>query len=129
MPYLGPIRPRFEVAQRGMQIGTLLGSTSGLIFLFVVAYKRDLIILHKPDLLSSNIKIMFTQLPAKITSSLLVGINPFVDQFFSAQLVIGSIAALNYGIKIPAFAIGIVSIAIGNVMLPYFSKHTNISTI
>ena len=82
-----------------LAIGTLLGSTSGLIFLFVVAYKRDLIILHKPDLLSSNIKIMFTQLPAKITSSLLVGINPFVDQFFSAQLVIGSIAALNYGIK------------------------------
>ena len=65
---------------------------------------------------------MFRQLPAKLSSSLLTGVNPLVDQYFSAQLIIGSIAALNYGIKIPAFAIGIIGIALGNVLLPYFSK-------
>ena len=45
-----------------------------------------------------------------------------VDQFFAAQLAIGSIAALNYALKIPAFAIGIIVIAINKVLLPYFSK-------
>lgn len=105
-----------------LAIGTLVGSILGFIFVAFIALNRKLIQLHKPDFNSSGVKTLFVQLPAKLSSSLLVGINPFVDQYFSAQLVIGSIAALNYGIKIPAFAIGIVGIAVGNVILPYFSK-------
>ena len=34
-----------------------------------------------------------------------------------------SLKALNYGIKIPAFAISISSVAIGTVLLPYFSRN------
>lgn len=105
-----------------LAVGTLAGSIIGFIFVGIVAYNRNLIRLHKPDFVSSDIKTLFGQLPAKLSSSLLVGVNPFVDQFFSAQLVAGSIAALNYGLKIPAFAISIVGLAVGNVMLPYFSK-------
>lgn len=105
-----------------LAIGTLIGSFLDFAFISTVAYNKNLINLQKPDFISNNIKTLFSQLPAKVSSSLLVGINPFVDQYFSAQLVIGSIAALNYGIKIPAFAIGIVGIAVGNVILPYFSK-------
>lgn len=106
-----------------LAIGTLIGSILDFIFVSFIALKRKLIHLQKPDFLSSDIKTLFRQLPAKVSSSLLVGVNPFVDQYFSAQLVVGSIAALNYGLKIPAFAIGIVGLAVGNVMLPYFSKH------
>lgn len=105
-----------------LAIGTLIGSILGFVFVAIIAINRKLIQLHKPDFTSKGIKTLFIQLPAKLSSSLLVGINPFVDQYFSAQLAIGSIAALNYGIKIPAFAIGIVGIAVGNVILPYFSK-------
>ncbi|MEY8848964.1 murein biosynthesis integral membrane protein MurJ [Psychroserpens sp. XS_ASV72] len=105
-----------------LAIGTLVGSILGFLFVGSVAIRRRLIQLHKPDFASSNIITLFKQLPAKLSASILVGINPFVDQYFSAQLAIGSIAALNYGEKIPAFAIGIVGIAVGNVMLPYFSK-------
>ncbi|OUS02944.1 virulence factor MviN [Flavobacteriales bacterium 33_180_T64] len=105
-----------------LAIGTLLGSVFGFGFVLIIAAKRKLIHISKPDFMSTDVKTLFGQLPAKLSSSLLVGINPFVDQFFSAQLIVGSIAALNYGIKIPAFAIGIVGIAVGNVMLPYFSK-------
>ncbi|WP_435413446.1 murein biosynthesis integral membrane protein MurJ [Psychroserpens mesophilus] len=105
-----------------LAIGTLIGSILGFVFVAIIAFNRKLIQLHKPDFTSAGIKTLFVQLPAKLSSSLLVGINPFVDQYFSAQLVVGSIAALNYGIKIPAFAIGIVGIAVGNVILPYFSK-------
>src|SRR5690606_25281133 len=58
----------------------------------------------------------------KVASSFLTAMNNYIDQFFAAQLVIGSIAALNYGIKIPAFAISIVITALGSVLLPHFSR-------
>ena len=106
-----------------LAFGTLVGSFLSFLFILTVAIKRNIIHLHKPDFKSVNIKILFKQLPAKLSSSLLSGINPLVDQYFSAQLVIGSIAALNYGIKIPAFGISIIGAALGNVLLPYFSKN------
>ncbi|MGF1556639.1 murein biosynthesis integral membrane protein MurJ [Paucihalobacter sp.] len=105
-----------------LAIGTLIGSVLGFIFVLVVALNRRIIILSTPNFRSKNSLMMFKQLPAKTTASLLNGINPIVDQYFSAQLIVGSIAALNYGIKIPAFAIGIGAMALGNVLLPYFSK-------
>ena len=106
-----------------LAFGTLIGSFLSFLFILTVAIKRNIIHLHKPDFKSVNIKILFKQLPAKLSSSLLSGINPLVDQYFSAQLIIGSIAALNYGIKIPAFGISIIGAALGNVLLPYFSKN------
>lgn len=105
-----------------LAIGTLIGSILGFLSVMLVAIKRKIIFLKTPDFKSKNIIVMFRQLPAKLTSSLLNGVNPIVDQYFSAQLIVGSIAALNYGIKIPSFAISIGSIALGNVLLPYFSK-------
>ena len=65
---------------------------------------------------------MFKQIPAKVSSGFLSGMNTVVDQFFAAQLVIGSVAAINYGLKIPAFLMGILVIALTNVLLPQFSK-------
>jgi putative peptidoglycan lipid II flippase len=105
-----------------LALGTLFGSALSFMFLAFIAFKRKIINLRKPDFKSVNIKVLFRQLPAKLSSSLLSGINPLIDQYFSAQLIVGSIAALNYGIKIPSFAIAIVGIALGNVLLPYFSK-------
>ena len=106
-----------------LALGTLFGSILSFIFLLVVAYNRGVIKVNKPDFVSVNIKVLFRQLPAKLSASLLSGINPLIDQYFSAQLIVGSIAALNYGIKIPAFAIAIAGVALGNVLLPYFSKN------
>lgn len=105
-----------------LALGTLFGSILSTIFLAIVAFKRGILFMNIPDFKSANIIILFKQLPAKLSSSLLSGINPLIDQYFSAQLIVGSIAALNYGIKIPAFAISIVGLALGNVLLPYFSK-------
>lgn len=100
-----------------MLIGTILSTT--LLFLF--ARKYDLIKIGKPRI-NDNIKEMIKQYPPKIVSGLLSGANPFIDQFFAAQLVVGSIASINYGVKLPTIAIGILMMAIGNVFLPYFSK-------
>lgn len=105
-----------------LAIGTLIGSILGFLMVLVIALKRKIIFIAAPNFKSKNSIILFKQLPAKITASLLNGVNPIVDQYFSAQLIAGSIAALNYGIKIPSFAIGIGGMALGNVLLPYFSK-------
>jgi len=102
--------------------GTTLGAFASCAYLLVVAYHKKLIILEKPDYQNTNIKIAFQQLPAKISSGLLTALNSVVDQFFAAQLVIGSIAALQYGLKIPAFLSSLLLIAMGNVLLPYFTK-------
>jgi len=102
--------------------GTTLGAFASCIYLLVVAKNKNLIVLSKPDYQNNNIKIAFQQLPAKISSGLLTALNSVVDQFFAAQLVVGSIAALNYGLKIPSFLSGLLLVAFGNVLLPYFTK-------
>jgi len=111
-----------ELGALVIAIGTLIGSILGFISLLIVALNRKILHLKKPDFKSDNIKTLFKQLPAKLSSGLLIGLIPLIDQYFSAQLEIGSISALNYGIKIPMLFMGIIGIAIGNVLLPYFSK-------
>ncbi|WP_394972464.1 murein biosynthesis integral membrane protein MurJ [uncultured Croceitalea sp.] len=101
--------------------GTLLGSFLGFSLIIFNAVRNDVIHFSRPKL-NWNIRMMFNQLPAKITSGFLVGLNNFVDQFFAAQLAFGSIAALNYGIKIPSFILGISMVSFGSVLLPHFSK-------
>ncbi|MGJ8593027.1 MAG: murein biosynthesis integral membrane protein MurJ [Aquaticitalea sp.] len=113
---------REQFQERVLAIGTLIGSILQFLFLLIVAVRMKIFDLKKPDFKSANAIMMFRQIPAKVSSGLLAGVNPMIDQYFSAQLIIGSIAAISYGIKIPAFVIGIIGIALGSVLLPYFSK-------
>ncbi|MEZ4793736.1 MAG: lipid II flippase MurJ [Gelidibacter sp.] len=111
-----------ELGNAVLATGMLTGSIVNFLFLLTVSFKRKIIHLAKPDFISDNIKELFKQLPAKIGANILSGANEIVDQYFAATLIVGSIAALNYGVKIPMFTIGIVTMALGNVLLPYFSK-------
>lgn len=104
--------------------GLTFGSLLSFIYLLSMALRHRTIVLGRFRI-NSNIKVMLNQYAPKVTSGLLTGINPFVDQFFAAQLVIGSISAIQYGTKIPAFAVGILILAIGNVLLPHFSRLIN----
>ncbi|MEQ8217990.1 MAG: lipid II flippase MurJ [Arenibacter sp.] len=110
--------------ERVLAVGMLVGSFLDFLFLLSISFKRKIIRIGKPDFKNDNIRILIKQVPAKISSSLINGLNPIVDQYFSAQLIVGSIAALNYGLKIPAFIIGLIGIALGNVLLPYFSSQS-----
>lgn len=111
-----------ELGNTVLAKGTLIGSIFNFLFLLIISLNKKIIKLGVPDFVSKNIKELFIQLPAKLSANILTGINPIVDQYFAAQLIIGSIAALNYGVKIPMFAIGLVTLALGSVLLPYFSK-------
>jgi putative peptidoglycan lipid II flippase len=107
-----------------LAVGMLLGSLLSFLYLVIVALKNKELLFKKPKL-NLNSRAMMQQLPPKISSGLLSGMNDFVDQFFAAQLVVGSITAINYGIKVPAFIISILILALGNVLLPHFSRLIN----
>lgn len=104
-----------------LSVGTLTGSFIGTTYLYINAKRFNLIILSKP-VMGINSRIMLRQLPAKMTSSFLTGMNGFIDQFFAGQLLFGSISAIDYGVKVPRFILGFSMIAIGTVLLPHFSK-------
>lgn len=107
-----------------LAIGMLGGSILEFLFLLTCAVYFKELKFELPRV-NPNLKLMVKQLPAKVSSGLLIGMNNFVDQFFAAQLVIGSITAINYGVKIPSFIASILVMALGNVLLPYFSKEVN----
>ncbi len=111
-----------SLGQNVLAVGTLLGTIAGFLFLAAVCIQRNIISISWPDLKNANARIMFAQVPAKVSSGFLTGMNTVVDQYFAAQLVVGSIAAINYGLKIPAFLSGLLIIALTSVLLPYFSK-------
>lgn len=105
-----------------LAVSTLIGSILNFAFLFFIGFKKKIISFGKPDFNNHNAILMFKQVPAKATSGFLTGLTSVTDQFFAAQLAVGSIAAINYGSKIPAFITGLLIFAMSNVLLPYFSK-------
>jgi putative peptidoglycan lipid II flippase len=105
-----------------LAIGSLVGSISAFIYLLIVCSRKRIIKLTIRFAINENAMIMLKQVPIKMTGSIFNGLHKVVDQYFAAQLVVGSIAAVNYAQKLPAFAIGIVAIALTNVLLPHFSE-------
>jgi putative peptidoglycan lipid II flippase len=105
-----------------LAFGLLLGSFFEFSYLLILSFLNKTILLGKPNFKSENIRVVFKQFPLKIGSGFLSGSTGFINQFFAAQLVVGSLASFNYGLKIPAFLVSILAVAIGNVILPYFSK-------
>lgn len=110
-----------EIGYKVLAFSVLAGSFLEFVYLLCVSVLKKILQLSKPNFFSPNIITLYRQLPSKIGSGFLTGTTGFVNQFFAAQLVVGSIAAINYGMKIPSFVASILIISIGNVVLPYFS--------
>ncbi|WP_419211084.1 murein biosynthesis integral membrane protein MurJ [Maribacter sp. X9] len=108
--------------EKTLAVGMLAGSILSTLYLVIVSIKERLLKLGLPDFKSKNMKTLINQIPAKISSGLINGVNPMVDQYFSAQMAIGAIAALNYGVKIPMVTISLISLPLGSTILPYFSS-------
>ncbi|WP_435132193.1 murein biosynthesis integral membrane protein MurJ [Formosa sp. A9] len=113
-----------ELGHLVLTLGTLTGGVISLLFLIFFALKYKKLNLGRPTI-NENTRLMIRQLPPKVSSSFLTAMNNYIDQFFAAQLMVGSIAALNYGAKIPSFGITIIITALGNVLLPHFSTLVN----
>lgn len=104
--------------------GTLAGTIVGFVFLLFFSLKYRFLSLGKP-IMNYNSRLMIQQLPPKVSSGFLSEMNIIVDKFFAGQLVIGSLAALDYANRLPAFGVAIVIMALGNVLLPHFSRLVN----
>lgn len=105
-----------------LAISTLIGSILAFVYLLIVNLAKKLLMLGKPDFRSSNVVFMLRQVPYKMSSSLFTSLIPTVDNFFAAKLIVGSIAAISFGQKIPAFILGFSMVGLGTVLLPHFSK-------
>ncbi|WP_431157706.1 murein biosynthesis integral membrane protein MurJ [Winogradskyella poriferorum] len=117
-----------SLVEMTLAYGTLTGSFFA--FVYLILFSRKLICIDfKAPKINSNSKQMLRQLPPKISSSFLSIMNEFIDQFFAGSLVVGSIAALNYGNRISAFSITIIIMAMGNVLLPHFSRLVSLNPI
>lgn len=110
-----------ELGETVLAKGALTGSVIEFTFLIIISARYKDLKIGKPAM-NKNIRFMIRQLPPKVSSGFLSGMNNFVDQFFAAQLAVGSITAINYGIKIPAFMVSVLILALGNVLLPHFSR-------
>ncbi|GLU44893.1 putative lipid II flippase MurJ [Muricauda sp. NBRC 101325] len=108
--------------EKTLALGMLVGSVLSFLYLVIVAFKKKIIVLSYPNFKGPNLRLMLKQVPAKISSSLIHGLNPIVDQYYSAQLAVGAIATLNYGSKIPIVVLSLISAPMVNTLLPFFSK-------
>lgn len=66
-------------------------------------------------------QVIHQYLPVASGAVLLSG-TMVVDQAMAAMLDPGSVAALNYGSKVPAFVVGLSIVALGSAVLPQFSE-------
>lgn len=101
---------------------TLLGAIFSFAYLVIVNLYKKLLYIGIPNFRNSNFILMLRQVPYKMSSSLFTNLIPTVDRYFAAKLVVGSIAAIEFGQKIPAFVLGFSMVGLGTVLLPYFSK-------
>ena len=113
---------REQLQEKTLAYGMLIGSGCSFFYLLVLALKRKLLKIGMPDFKNRNTIMLLKQLPAKVSSSLINGLNPVVDQYFSGKLLAGAIASLNYGYKIPIVIIGLITTTIASTLLPHFSK-------
>ena len=97
----------------------VLGSILELLFL--LCFQPVKLVLSDVKFNDPDSIILYKQFLPKLIAGLIIGFNPIVDQLFTSQLTDGAISTLNYGNKLPAFAITILTIGIGNVLLPYFA--------
>jgi len=104
--------------------GALASSIISFLFILIFVLKYNIFSLGKP-ILNANSRLMIQQLPPKISSGFLSEMNIIVDKFFAGQLVVGSLAALDYANRLPAFGVAIVIMSLGNVLLPHFSRLVN----
>ncbi|WP_149277095.1 murein biosynthesis integral membrane protein MurJ [Pareuzebyella sediminis] len=114
-----------QLKESVLAASTLVGSILGFLYVLIVNKGKGLLRIGKPDLKDLNFIAMLKQVPYKMSSSLFTNLIPSVDKFFAAKLVVGSVAAISFGQKIPAFVLGFSITGLGTVLLPYFSKLAN----
>lgn len=101
--------------------GMILGFLLEALILWWALKEQDLFIRPRWYGYNEAVKQVLHQYLPMVAGSLLMSSTGIVDQAMAAMLNPGDVAALNYGMRIPSFVVGIGSMAIGTAALPYFS--------
>jgi putative peptidoglycan lipid II flippase len=72
--------------------------------------------------LTPEVRQVFAQFLPLIAGTILMAGTTITDQAMAAMLPAGAVSALNYGNKLPAVTVALISGAIGTAVLPYFSR-------
>lgn len=105
-----------------MALAMIVAGIGELVILGAVLARRGLLPLPSWRALTSDTKQVLQQSVPLMLGSLFVSGAVIVDQAMASWLEAGSVAALNYGVKVPAFLCGIGVTALGTAVLPHFSR-------
>ncbi len=116
------LRPSWGIYS--MVLGLVSALILQLFFLSLILKKRGVALKLKWYGMSEDLKCVIRQCLPMAIGVILMGSTTVVDQTMAAMLPAGSVAALNYGNRIIAFPMGLICIALGTAVIPYFSKMT-----
>ena len=105
----------------GLAIGTVSGFIAQAIILAVSAYRRGIPLLPRWYGLTDELKSLMGQYIPLVAGAFLMCSTALVDQAMGALLGSGSVAVINYGIKVVSL-LELAAVALGTAVLPYFSK-------
>jgi len=102
-------------------IGTVAGSVAELAVILVAARRCGCWIapaLQRGETLGRLLR----QYVPVVLGAVLIGSTSLVEQAFASTLAPGGLASLNFAVKLPAFVNGLVAVAVGTAVLPFFAK-------
>ena len=111
----------------GLVWGTLLGSIAQIIFQIPGIKKNGFNYLPIVDLKDKYLHRMLKDTIPILIGTAIQQFATLIDKVIAAGLIVGSIAALNYSMKITGFVFGITSMCIATIIFPILSnyKQTN----
>lgn len=102
--------------------GTVFGAAIELVILAKAATRRDIPLLPRWSGMTDELRVVIGQYAPMVAGAFLMSSTWLVDQAMAAMLETGSVATLNYANRVVAMMLGIVTMALGTALLPYFSR-------
>ncbi|MDF5730799.1 MAG: lipid II flippase MurJ, partial [Rhizonema sp. PD38] len=102
--------------------GLFGGALLEVFFLGAALYRQGISLLPRWYGFDSHLRQVASQYIPSIAGSFLMCSTGLVDQSMAAMLSPGSVAALNYGNRVIAFPITLITTALSTAVIPYFSK-------
>lgn len=127
VPILTPVMTLILMMEKSLGIYSLaLGWLGGIVFQFIVlgsALKRKGIALGLRWYgLDTNQRQVMREFTSAMAGAVLMSSNTIIDQVMAGMLSPGSLASLNYGNKVIAFPVGLLTTGLSTAIIPYFSK-------
>lgn len=105
-----------------LAVGLVCGSLLEMILLGAALKRQRISLRPKWYGFDSHLRQVVSQYAPMIAGAFLMCSTSLVDQSMAAMLSPGSVAALNYGSKVIALPITLITTALSTAVIPYFSK-------